>query len=456
MTKIASRSRKFASICFPTRKALGLAFLVCVVVPTVLVALQINEHPEFSPIDEVAHWDYVTRISNGEGVPRIGDLLQQTTLRANACTNDSRLSKISLPKCTSQFFNPAKFPGGGQQYEAQHPPTYYALTVPLRWVAIEIFGFDDLTGTRYTGILWLVAGLLVLWAAGRVMGLTAPTIGVGVLLLTTAPVVIYQASTVSNDAPAIFTGALIALVAALAYRYPGQWTIALAAVGFFSASVKLTGLLPVFAVSAAFAIQAWGSSRSLKPRDTIKTFFRRWLPQGGALLFGGLVAALLWIITSRQLALIDSKDLIAFDVLRTRPVSPMLILNETTRLLSPITDSYVSPDTLSQDLQAFFTQLLKALVLAGGLSGLFVSARKWNHWIGITALGSLVIGGALFGASLKLIYQIDPGLSGRYGLAVGPLLILALVAGASGVWVIRALWLFALASVITTFCVLVF
>ena len=134
----------------------------------------------------------------------------------------------------------------------------------------------------------------------------------------------------------------------------------------------------------------------------------------------------------------------------------MLILNETTRLLSPITDSYVSPDTLSQDLQAFFTQLLKALVLAGGLSGLFVSARKWNHWIGITALGSLVIGGALFGASLKLIYQIDPGLSGRYGLAVGPLLILALVAGASGVWVIRALWLFALASAITTFCVLVF
>ena len=456
MTKIASRSRKFASICFPTRKALGLAFLVCVVVPTVLVALQINEHPKFSPSDEGAHWDYVTRISNGEGVPRLGELLQKKTLKEIACRETETIAAKLVPKCSSQFFNAAEFPGGGQQYQAQHPPTYYALTVPLRWVAIEIFGFDDLTGTRYTGILWLVAGLLVLWAAGRVMGLTTPTIGVGVLLLTTAPVVIYHASTVSNDAPAIFTGALIALVAALAYRYPGQWTIALAAVGFFSASVKLTGLLPVFAVSAAFAIQAWGSSRSLKPRDTIKTFFRRWLPQGGALLFGGLVAALLWIITSRQLALIDSKDLIAFDILRTRPVSPMLILNETTRLLSPITDSYVSPDTLSQDLQAFFTQLLKALVLAGGLSGLFVSARKWNHWIGITALGSLVIGGALFGASLKLIYQIDPGLSGRYGLAVGPLLILALVAGASGVWVIRALWLFALASTITTFCVLVF
>ena len=456
MTKIASRSRKFASICFPTRKALGLAFLVCVVVPTVLVALQINEHPKFSPSDEGTHWDYVTRISNGEGVPRLGELLQKKTLKEIACRETETIAAKLVPKCSSQYFNAAKFPGGGQQYEAQHPPTYYALTVPLRWVAIEIFGFDDLTGTRYTGILWLVAGLLVLWAAGRVMGLTAPTIGVGVLLLTTAPVVIYHASTVSNDAPAIFTGALIALVAALAYRYPGQWTIALAAVGFFSASVKLTGLLPVFAVSAAFAIQAWGSSRSLKPRDTIKTFFRRWLPQGGALLFGGLVAALLWIITSRQLALIGPMEIIAFNALRGNSVGPDVVLNETTRLLSPITDSYVSPDTLSQDLQAFFTQLLKALVLAGGLSGLFVSARKWNHWIGITALGSLVIGGALFGASLKLIYQIDPGLSGRYGLAVGPLLILALVAGASGVWVIRALWLFALASVITTFCVLVF
>ncbi len=96
------------------------------------------------------------------------------------------------------------------------------------------------------------------------------------------------------------------------------------------------------------------------------------------------------------------------------------------------------------------------MLIAGGFSGFFVAARKWNHWLGLTTLGSLVITGTLLGTSVALTYKIDPGISGRYGLAAAPLLVLALVAGIRGVWIIRGLWLFALASLTTTLCVMIF
>jgi len=448
--------RSFTTLCFPTRGALALALFVCVIAPTTLVALQINENPEFSPIDEVAHWDYVTRVAN-QGFPRIGDTLQQSTLRENACRKTD-LSGLVIPKCNSKYFNPEKFPGGAQQYEAQHPPTYYALTVPLRWIATDIFGFSDVSGTRFTGILWLVAGLLLLWAAGRVLDLPPPTIGVGILLLTTAPVVIYHTAVISNDVPSIFIGSLIAFVAALCYQRPGRWTIALAAVGFFAASVKATSMIPIAAISAAFAVKAWAESGKEAGGSYARTSaaIKKWLYDGGALLIGGVAASLIWVVVSRQLATINPGEIAAFGVLRLNPVGPELILKETLSLLGPVTDSFVSPATLSQDLQVYFYGLLKIMLIAGAFSGFFVAARKWNHWLGLTTLGSLIIVGTLLGVSVSFTYKIDPGISGRYGLAAAPLLVLALVAGIRGVWIIRGLWLFALASLTTTLCVMIF
>lgn len=449
--------RTFLRTCFPTRGALALALLVCVAVPTTLVALQINENPKFSPIDEAAHWDYVTRIANGS-VPRLGETLQQSSLRELTC-RETALAGLEVPKCTTKHVNPAKFPGAAEQYEAQHPPTYYALTVPLRWVATDVLGFSDVGGTRLTGILWLVAGLLVLWAAGRVLDLPPPVIGVAVLLLATAPVVIYHSAVISNDVPSVFIGSLVALLGALAYRRPGRWWPALFAVGFFGAAIKTTNLFAITAVSAAFLVQSWArrpTDESPGIVDSVKGLVRRWMPDGGALLLGGLAAALIWVVVNRQIALIDPKDIVVFGALRTHPVGPQLLLREATTLLGPVTDSFVSPLTLGTDLQLVFVPLLKTLLLAGALSGLFVTARKWNHWLGLTTVVALLVGGALFGLGLKINYDIDPGLSGRYGMSVGPLLVLVLVAGITGKWIVRGLWVFALASLATTLWFLVF
>jgi hypothetical protein len=430
-----STSRGFFATCFPTRVALGLALTVCVFVPVLLVALQTAQNPKFSPIDEAAHWDYAKRVAGGS-VPRMGQVLEQSTLREEACRGTA-LEGLVVPKCRTPVLKASSFPGGGQQYEAQQPPTYYALTVPVRWLGHDVFGLSDLGATRAGGYLWLPLGLLALWCAGLVLGLSPSQVGSGVLLIATAPLVIYSSSVVSNDVPAIFAGGFVALLAALAYRRPGKWVApVLAMSAFFVVSIKATNLFPIVAVATLFALRRWTGRDGQTPVALV----RSWLADGGALLLGGLAAALAWVVVNRALALVNPSDLLVFGVLRTHPVTPGVILREALTFLGPLTDSFVSPGTLGNNVQLTLEALLKFLLLAAALSALFVTPRRWAHALGLISFGTLLAGGVAFGEGLHVTYNIDPGLSGRYGLAMVPLLVLVLVASVRGHWAERGTW----------------
>jgi hypothetical protein len=442
--------------CFPNRGAVVVAIFVCVLAPTVLVALQIHDNPRFSPIDESAHWDYVKRVAGGS-VPRIGQHLEPSTLREIVCRGTD-LSGLRVPKCTARRLSPRSFPGGGQQYEAQQPPTYYATTVPLRWFGTDVLGMADVTATRAAGILWLTVGLLLLWSAARVAELDIPVIGAGILLLATAPVVIYHTAVISNDVPSILGGSLVALLGALAWKRPGRWTVpVLGITSFFLVAIKTTELFPVTIVAALLLLRAvaegppWDRQRW---STNLKPVARRWLRDGGVLFIGGLAAAVIWIFLNRSLALIDPKQLGAFGILRTHGVSVTLILREAIALLGPTTDSFVSPRTLGTNVQVVLSDLLRFLLIAGALAGLFVSPRRWFHWLGLLILPVLLAGGFLFGLGLRINYAIDPSLSARYALPVAPLMILTLVAAVRGKWVVRGLWAFGLASFALTLAVM--
>ncbi len=429
-------SRGFFATCFPTRAALGLALTVCVFVPVLLVALQTAQNPKFSPIDEAAHWDYVKRIAGGS-VPRMGQLLEQGTLREQSC-RETALGGLVVPDCRTAVLRASNFPGGGQQYEAQQPPTYYALTVPVRWLGHDVLGFSDVGATRAGGYLWLPLGLLALWCAGLVLGLSPSPVGSGVLLIATAPLVIYASSVVSNDVPAIFAGGLVALLAALAYRHPGKWvTPVLATSAIFVVSIKATNLFPIVAIAILFALQRWTGRDG---QTAVITLVRSWLADGGALLLGGVAAALAWVVVNRSLALVNPRDLLVFGVLRIHPVGPGVILREALTFLGPLTDSFVSPGTLGNNLQVTLEALLKFLLLAAALSALFVTPRRWAQALGLISVGALLAGGFAFGEGLHRTYNIDPGLSGRYGLAMVPLLVLVLVASVRGRWAERGIW----------------
>jgi hypothetical protein len=429
----------------------------CVVVPGSLVVVHVHENPELSPIDEVAHWDYVTRLASG-GFPRMGQLLQPSTLQATECERIA-LHGLVIPPCGAPP-DPKKFKALSYQYEAQQPPGYYALTVPMRWFGIHVLGLADLTATRLTGLVWLVLSLLLLWIAGRLMDLSPPVLGAGTLLIATAPLTVYVYSTVSNDVTSLFAGSLVMLLGVLALKHPGRWmTPVMLLAGVLIASFKLSDLLPVVVVSFLFGVVAvrQGGTEG-RPEGRATAALRWWWPRGGALLAGALVGAVAWLVVEHRIAVINPKDLPPFDVLRTTPVTFSLIMQEALLLLRPLTGSFdifrttdqVLPRSgaLSVQLQSVMATVLEYVVVAGGLAGLFVRRREWFHWLGLTTLSVLYLGGILLGLSLYLTYDINPSLSGRYGMALAPMLLVALVASVRGAWALWGLWILGL----VTFC----
>jgi Dolichyl-phosphate-mannose-protein mannosyltransferase len=439
--------RRFLRLCFPSKSALLMALFTCVIVPATLVGLHIHENPELSPIDEGAHLDYVTRIEHGS-IPRLGQRLQESTLRVTVCAGFAL--RVTLPPCDARTLRPQEFPGGGFSYEAQQPPTYYAVTVPFRLFFLDVVGVSDPDATRLVGILWLVTGLLVLWAAARLLRLTPTVTGAAVLLISTAPLVVYESSVTTNDAATILAAALVLFFGALAWRKPGRWTApTLFVVGAVVTSFKSTDVMPVAAVAGMFAIIAWmDHAPRAGPAKNLIGFVRSWLPNGGALLLGGVASVLSWIVIARKLSLVNPRTFAVFDILRTHPVHLTHIATEALSLLSPATGSYdpfrLHESMRSSDLQYIAATLLAYLLVAGGLSGLFVSPRQWYHWLGLVSVPLLYVGGVILGISIWRTYNSDPGLSGRYGLSLAPFLALALCAAGRGAWLLRAIWLFGL------------
>jgi hypothetical protein len=112
----------------------------------------------------------------------------------------------------------------------------------------------------------------------------------------------------------------------------------------------------------------------------------------------------------------------------------------------------VTPEgLLSQNLQVFMGNVLQYLILAGGLAWLFVRPRRWSHWLGVVALPVLYLGGVVLAASVYLTYDANPGVSGRYGLSLAPVLVLGLIGSLRGRWAGRMLGIFAVASVALSF-----
>jgi hypothetical protein len=441
---------------FPTRAALALAAFVCVIAPTTLVWLEIDANPKFSPIDEAAHFDYVERVSKGE-LPRQGQHLTDSTLRALACTG-SVLSTLKAPPCSTPKLEYDQF-SATYQYEAQQPPTYYAVTVPMRWAAQKVLGIDSqLDATRATGIVWVVVGLLLLWAAGRAMAIEPLPLGSSLLLLVLAPVVLYGTGIVSNDVTSIPAAGMVALAAALAYRRElPRATLVLFAVGFLAAALKTSNMFAVVSISALFAV---GAIAARAPAEAWMPTARRWLRDGGALLIGGVLAAALWTVLHRSRALIPLTDEPTFDALRNGPRTVGLVIRQATELLRPLTGLSggfvgLSPETLDQNAQAPFYSALTFLLIGSGLAGLFLSPRRWFNALGLIAVPALYVGGVVFGLGLMNTYDIDPGLSGRYALSLGAVLVLVLAASVTGRWAQRALAAYAAAFFLTTFTIMV-
>jgi hypothetical protein len=427
---------------FPTRGALAIALVACVLVPTVLAIRQIDANPQFSPIDEPAHFDYVQKVADGK-LPRLDEPFDETTMRELACRGIA-LPSFRQPPCDTTELRPDQF-SAAIQYEAQHPPTYYAVTAALRWVPEHVLGIDKLDATRAPNILWLVAGLLLLWAAGTVMAVAPLPLGAGLLLVAASPVVVYHTAEVTNDVTAVPAAGLVALTAALAYRgrlkHP---TIVLFVAAFLASTCKATNAFAAIAVAGLLGVGELAAHRA----QGWRTALRPWLRNGGALVLGALLPVAVWAVVNRSRSLVPLDEEVVFESLRQGPRTVGLVIREAAELFRPLTGLSggfvpLSPDTLNSNVQAPLYTFLGLLLIGAGLSGLFVSPRRWYHVLGLISVASLYLGGFFFGTALMLTYDADPGLTGRYGLSLGALLALVLAAAVTGRWAQRTLAAFA-------------
>src|SRR5205807_5432582 len=134
------------------------------------------------------------------------------------------------------------------------------------------------------GALWLGAALcLMLSVATRLGALPWPTVAVLAAVASTEQVVFLH-STVTNDATALFTGALC-LWAVVHHRANRRWSVVLFAVGAIAGVTKVTNGFGV-AVACAFAVSAQWTLGT----DAVPVAWRRRL-RPAVLLAGGYAAA---------------------------------------------------------------------------------------------------------------------------------------------------------------------
>ena len=428
---------------WPTRWALLVCVLVCVAAPVSLVAVHIQQSPAFSIIDEQAHFDYVQRVADGS-LPRLGQQLLPTTTELLRCVGRPPI-KFSPPPCRhaarpllNRFFHSAH----NAQYEAQQPPLYYVVTAAIRWPLIHILGLGALPGTRLTGAIWLAAGLLLMWIAGMILGLDWRKLAAGILFVAAAPNVVFAASSVGNDAAAIFAGALVAALGAAAWRMPGKlswWAFALA--GGVVALLKVSCVLAVFPVSALLLAVAWLPERNRTGRSTscsLRRALATWLPTGGAMLAGAFVGVVAWSVAFQALALANPSNFKPFRLDTDGHTGILDLGHQALTMLSPFTSldqvdfqwtatGVVRTTVWLARIQKLDAYIVTALLLTAGFAWLVPGKRTWAHWLGPTSLLTLFFGGWALGISILLTYGFNTSLPGRYGLSTGALLALALI-----------------------------
>ena len=442
--------RKIFKLSVPDLRALVLLIASCVLLPALLVTVHINKNPELSPTDEAAHYDYVTRASQWS-IPRLGQPMQQDTFRVAACRGTA-LNGLVTPKCGLVHYSPATFAGGGLSYEAQQPPAYYFVTAAIRWFPEKLLGVSSFTAARLVGIFWLVAALTLFWIACRLQKIKPLIAASGCVLMCAAPVVLYSASNITNDASSLFCGCW-ALVLGLLATHTSQRHLSLVflASGILLPLFKATNILAVVAVSLGLLLWfLWNSNEDAPAKQRLIDALKKWLPNGGIFLLGGVFSVLAWALIERHMSLINPTTLITFDVLRTRGVGLSLIASEAVALFGPLVDApapllsgsgiQVLGNPTALNLYTIFKFALLYLPLAAGLAILFKKKPNFFNWLGFLTLGTLYFGGFILGCAMWKTYDIDPGLSGRYGLCLAPFLIITVLGLASnklprlGIW----------------------
>ena len=171
---------------------------------------QIHKNPS-TPFDELAHFDYVDRMSHLDP-PKVFDRYSQTTLKVAACSQIKESPAwAGLDKCGSVYYEPTKAPWGGLSSATGFLPTYYFITaLPYRGCT-SFFSpkGGELTCMRAANSLWLTASSVIFFLAlisSRLRTSIAICFSIAPMFI---PALLLQGITVNNDAASLFFSILL-------------------------------------------------------------------------------------------------------------------------------------------------------------------------------------------------------------------------------------------------------
>ena len=386
---------------------------------SVLVVAHVEAYPFVSPFDEGTHFDYVVEASRG-GIVRRGEKLGPEAMREIACRGID-FEGIVEPPCDKPRHDPEKFPLEGFSSAEVHPPLYYAITGILARGLVATGAVEDMfTAARLIGILWLGLGLLVMWHAGRELGIGTAPLAAVTLAMAGTPTLLHASATVTNDTTGLVAGGLLVWVTLRWERGRSPlWLVG--AIAFMALAFKATNSLAV-AVCVVYLLLR--SRRPAGEQAETEAATARNRRVGIAVLVGSmLVSVAAWVVIH---------GLIATPVVVPIPgaVGELRLLDvveNLTTLITPV--SYGLPtDALGTPPYWALGGILGVLVLGATVYPVLRAtfSERWERLAGSAGLTMLLGGGAFALVSYFLYGNVT--VSARYGLSLIPVLGVALAA----------------------------
>ena len=220
----------------------------------VLNIQQINNHPQLG-VDEIYYFDYALK-SPSLGV-RIGEQVGVEAMTTAGCRGIEIWPEELIPECGDPQPDPNQLWQSGYNVMFQHPPAYFTITAVGGKVMSSLPGVHNkLTAYRLVGVLWLIAGMSLLWYALGLLGVGVISKAALVSLLGAPTAAVYVAASVHAGNARLIGGCLL-LVALLLWE-KGRWRWwSVPAVSGIAVWLSLNNAFAVGAIVAYLAYRAW-------------------------------------------------------------------------------------------------------------------------------------------------------------------------------------------------------
>ncbi|MCY3910112.1 MAG: hypothetical protein OXF99_01280 [bacterium] len=386
-----------------------------------VVALQVRDHPQFSPLDEIQHFDYALK-SPSAGV-RTGEHFGLETMRVVACRGLAwpgwAPGSPRWSECGDPLPDPTRSHSNGYNTAYQHTPVYYTATALAGDVVVRLPGIDStLVAYRLVGAAWLAAGLLLVWyALGLVnVGIWGRAAVVG--LLGVSPVVVHGSAFLNPDATAILGGGVV-LVALLKWEL-GKWPWwSVAAASFVAVGLKLTNASAVGVVVLYLAFRIWQQREKLI-QERLWVHARQRVLVAVTSTLVTLASVLAWRLWQGYRQLDEEKSLPIFTNLRHSSFQWTSLDDQLRAVVTPFRDQWI-PAVLPRSVLAPLGGIADIGLLVLLAAAVAIAAVKSAQRALVAGVFAAMVGmGVVTMITFHLALGLDSLTPGRYGLALLP------------------------------------